>query len=44
MHKHSDEHMSQRTDHGNQTTPTCQTIYFEHTNHITYEKQVLEKI
>ena len=40
-HKHSDEHRSQRTKHGDQTT--YQTIYIEHTNNITYKTQVLEK-
>ena len=34
-HKHSDEHMSQRTKHGDQTT--YQSIYIEHTNNITYK-------
>ena len=40
-HKHSNECASQRTEHGDQTT--YQTIYFDHTNNITYEKQVLAK-
>ena len=40
-HKHSNHHTSHRTEYGDQTT--YQTIYLEHTNNITYEKQVLAK-